>query len=122
MAFLLSGGTIHSRLIFYIFHLDDLESAISPGNPGSCLVELVITNYNLSIRGAHYYVLLSLDLPMGQNKDIYICMCMHTHTLKTCPEIILIISVEIQNHWAFSLLSLACLASFSEKVVYFKAY
>lgn len=38
MAFLLSGVTIYFRFMFYIFHLNDLESAIFPGSPGSCLV------------------------------------------------------------------------------------
>lgn len=37
MAFLLSGVTVYSRLLFYIFHLD-LEAAVSPGSPGSCIV------------------------------------------------------------------------------------
>lgn len=33
MAFLLSGVTVYSRLIFYVFYLNDLELTVSPGSP-----------------------------------------------------------------------------------------
>ena len=85
-------GHLHGFLAFgydcvfqaCIFHIDNLELAILSGSPGSFSGELGIRNYNLKKkkkklqpedRGAYYYSLLFVDLPIGWNWYMCVCVC-----------------------------------------------
>ena len=137
-------GYLHGFLAFgcdcvfqaCVFHIDNLELAILPGSPGSFSGELVIRNYNLKKkekkklqsedRGAYYYSLLFVDLPIGWSWYTHT----HTHTHLRVKHVCLEIKTEWQFKFRFRTLGLLTLILcllylfsffFSGRLVCFKA-